>query len=458
MGRSFWCSATTLLLALIGAGCADAERRAPRTALIVEVHTDLEVSDEIDEVRVFASSARADAGTSDAGMQSSRGALDDDDELPVNVVLKPAPGVTSIRVVVEGYLDGERVRIQTRRTEFVADEVRVLRMDLSSACVMECPEANETCFARGETARCDSDYLDPKYLLRPGQRDAGSGGDGDGDVDAAIDAATDADVSDGSACLPAAEICNGGDDDCDERIDEGSTICPQNTPFAVTACTTESASTRCRVVSCAASRLDCDDNPDCETRVSAERCGDCETTCDVGDVCAQAVGGSGFQCLDSNQCPGGTEVCDSICVDKQTDALHCGDCGTECTQEPNATPSCQSAACKLACADGYRSCNGDEPGTPGFDDGCETNILTDPMHCGGCEGASTACPARANAETFCDDGICAFRCMEDFLNCNETMSDGCETPVGEDDCYSCDNACTGLLESCCENQRDCCVL
>lgn len=462
MGRSFRCKAMASLLALTGAGCAEGESKEPRTALVVEVHTDLEVGTEIDEVRVLASSLSDDGDASDASTQGSGGSLDDDDELPVNVVLKPAAGVTAVRVIVEGYLEGERVRVQTRRTEFVANEVRVLRMELSSACVLECPEANETCFARGATARCDSDYLDPKDLLRLGEHDAGSGGDrdgdGDGDGDAAIDAGTDADVGDSGTCLPTAEACNGDDDDCDERVDEGSTICPQNTPFAVSACTTESRVTRCRVVACFSSRLDCDATPECETKVTVENCGGCETTCDVGDVCAQAPGGSGYECLDSNRCPDDTEVCNDVCVDKQTNELHCGACDEECTQEPNATPSCEGGACELACAEGYRSCNGDVPGTPGFDDGCEVNILTDPMHCGGCAGTNTTCPSRANAETFCDDGICAFRCMQDFLNCNETMSDGCETPIGKDDCYSCDNACTGILEQCCANRRDCCVL
>jgi hypothetical protein len=449
MERSFRAVVLSFLLAIVSAACSDDEGKAPRTALIVEVHTDLEIGDEIDEVRVFARPAGNDSGAGDAGMQGAKGSLDDG-ELPVNVVLEPAAGVTSVRVVAEGYLDGERVRVQTRRTAFVANEVRVLRMDLASACVMECPQANETCFARGDTARCASDYLDPKYLLRPGERDV----DGGGDWDAAVDAGTDADVGDAGACVAEAERCNGTDDDCDTRVDEGSTICPQSTPFAVSACTSEGGEKQCRVIACVASRLDCDDNPDCETRVTADHCGDCETTCDVGDVCAHASGGTGFECLDSNQCPDDTEVCDKVCVDKQTDALHCGECDNECSQEPNATPSCEAGICTLACVEGYGSCNSDQPD----DDGCETNILTDPMHCGGCEGANTMCPSRANAETFCDDGICAFRCMDGFLSCNETMTDGCEVPIGEDDCYACGNACNGLLESCCEGQRDCCVL
>jgi hypothetical protein len=437
-----------VMLVAASAACSDSREEPARTALVVEVHTDLEVGEEIDEVRVLASSLRGDAGA-DAGVQMARGPLDDDE--PVNVVLEPAAGVMAVRVVAEGYLDGERVRLQTRRTEFVANEVRVLRMDLSRACAMACADEGESCFARGGSARCESDYLDPRYLLKPGeQRDAG----GDGE-DAAVDAGADASTSDSGTCAPATETCNGADDDCDEQIDEGSTLCPQNEPFAISACSSVGGVTRCRVTACTIGRLDCDDDPDCETAIAAEHCGSCDTACDVGDVCAQTAGsGTGYDCLDRNQCPGTTEVCGSSCVDKQTDPAFCGDCGTACAQLPNAIPACEGGDCQLDCAEGYASCNGDEPD----DDGCETNVLTDVMHCGGCEGLNTACPSRDNAETFCDDGICAFRCMDGFLNCNESMTDGCETPIGKDDCYACDNACNGLLEQCCASQRDCCVL
>lgn len=445
---SRWSLPTLLLMLGAGLGCSESEHKAPRTALVVEVHTDLARGDEIDEVRVTASS---DAG--DAGVQTSRGSLrDDDSDLPVNVVLEPASGVISVRVIAEGLLDGEPVRIQTRRTEFVVGEVRVLRMELSRLCAMECPDEGETCADRGGVATCEPEYIAPQLLLRPGEQpDSGV-------ADAAVDAGPDAEV-DGSTCTPELETCNGGDDDCDERVDEGATICPQNEPFAISACTEQSGSTRCRVVACRSGRFDCDDDPDCETQVDAENCGACGMTCDVGDVCAQAAGsGTSYECLDANQCPGTTEVCASTCVDKQTDAQHCGDCDEECAQLANASPSCVEGACELDCAEGYASCNGDAPGSDGFDDGCETNILTDVMHCGGCEGASTRCPDRDNAETFCDDGICSYRCEDSFLNCNETMTDGCETPIGADDCYACGNACTGLLEQCCANRQDCCVL
>jgi hypothetical protein len=421
-----------LLVACVIAACSSSDEAARRTAIVVEVRSDLHVPDEIDEVRVEVSAISADAGVndasvSDAGVQSASGSLDDAGiDFPVSVVLEPAPGVTSVRVVAKGLLDGVVVSQRAERAEFVPDEIIVLRLELS--------------------------------------RDGGGDGDGDGDGDGGSDAAVDAgnDAGDSGACP--AETCNGEDDDCDDRTDEGVEICPQDLPFAVTACMPDTdAGASCQFVRCTEGYLRCDGDEGCETAISGTDCGQCDRECGAGQRCTKEPGDTEFDCMDGACDEALPNLCGITCTDFQTSPQHCGGCDEPpneihaCGPAPDhAAPSCEAGECALNCVGSFRSCDDQEPapGTPEYTNGCETDTNSSALHCGRCDNP---CPtAGPNTEAYCEEGMCKTRCMGDFLECDDEV-DGCETPVGRDDCYACNKACSALLQ-CCASQRDCCLL
>ena len=95
-------------------------------------------------------------------------------------------------------------------------------------------------------------------------------------------------------------------------------------------------------------------------------------------------------CDDSNAGlnPSIVEVCDGIdndCdgivddgIDFQNDINNCGSCGNLCSSQNTSSVSCDNGNCMLICLPGYADCDGDPS------NGCETDISSNPQHCGGC--------------------------------------------------------------------------
>ncbi len=125
--------------------------------------------------------------------------------------------------------------------------------------------------------------------------------------------------------------------------------------------------------------------------------------CSQDNVCRFPCSDNGG-CLDSQSCDQG------FCVDRSASQA---DAGTDVAPIP-------------------ADCNGDDA------DGQETNLASDPMHCGACDNE---CPPGANASAVCDASRCALACNDGFNDCTEDP--GCETPTGRDEanCGRCDNAC-----------------
>jgi hypothetical protein len=90
----------------------------------------------------------------------------------------------------------------------------------------------------------------------------------------------------------------------------------------------------------------------------------------------------------------GTCASGYACIDLATNAYNCGACGAVCESLPNAIAGCVGGECYYTCQPGYENCNGDP------EDGCETNLLSDPNNCGGC---GHACP---ESMPFCTNGVC----------------------------------------------------
>jgi hypothetical protein len=85
-------------------------------------------------------------------------------------------------------------------------------------------------------------------------------------------------------------------------------------------------------------------------------------------------------------------------VNLKADANHCGTCNVACNL-PNAIGSCDNGACAIAsCVQDYKDCNG-QP-----DDGCEIDLMTDPVNCKTCGHICMYSHAA------CDQGTCAGPC------------------------------------------------
>jgi hypothetical protein len=171
-------------------------------------------------------------------------------------------------------------------------------------------------------------------------------------------------------------------------------------------------------------------------------CYSCE---DGGVTNASGSGGSGgsggaggglvTECAKDGDCKDGETCCSGVCANLDSAAAHCGTCGNSCESGVNSTATCKKGVCSLTCDKGYADCD-----LQAFN-GCEINVLGNPVHCGDCK---TAC-LFANAAPACDQGKCAIaECSKGFADCDKDVKNGCEVDLGTDpnNCSACANKCT----------------
>ncbi|MBI3183734.1 MAG: hypothetical protein HYZ28_16475 [Myxococcales bacterium] len=277
-----------------------------------------------------------------------------------------------------------------------------------------------------------------------------------------------------SARVPASEVCNGVDDDCNGKTDEdlGETSCGAGgcrrtvancANGQVQACVAGDAGTEI----CDDKDNDCDGASDngFDKLADLAHCGACNSPCAPpnavplcdGGVCSikqcnagwwnvnlLVTDGCEYQCTLSN---GGVEACDgndNDCdkgvdedFDLNTDPSNCGMCGNACNV-PNghvAAYKCVAKVCGVnGCDPGWGDCDQTYP------NGCETDTMASLAHCGGC---NQPC-ATPNATPACVAGGCAIgACNPGFKDCNGVVSDGCEIDSNTDlaHCGACNNAC-----------------
>lgn len=233
-----------------------------------------------------------------------------------------------------------------------------------------------------------------------------SGGVDSGGLDAGseLDAGTDVDAA---VCVPAAEVCNGSDDDCDMMVDEGGAGCVL--PHATATCTAAA----CTVVTCDMGFDDCTGGPadGCETDLrTTAHCGACGTVCTGTEICDTS--GSTSHCAatcSATPCSG------MRCIDTSSDPANCGACDNACSTF-HATASCAGGSCVLACNGGWGNCD------MMVTTGCEAPLDT-PMNCGAC---GNACPGRPFATASCPAMSCMWTCMAGHLDCDGAPGNGCE--------------------------------
>ncbi|HEY0478017.1 MAG TPA: MopE-related protein [Kofleriaceae bacterium] len=264
------------------------------------------------------------------------------------------------------------------------------------------------------------------------------------------------------------ETCNGVDDNCDGRIDEGFDL-------------------QTDVLNCGACGVGCN-KPGAQTRCVAGGCAIVGCFPGFSDRDGDTTGpyassnGCEYSCFQSN---GGVEACDELdnnCngvvdegFDKTSDPNNCGACGRVC-QFFGATGHCTNSVCRFDpatdCLPGFHDLDGVQQNgceyactnTNGGVEACDLrdnncdgrvdetfNFAADPSNCGRC-GLVCQFP---HATASCAMGVCRFNpaldCQPGFVDANAKQLDGCEyqctrTNGGVEICDGIDNDCNGVAD------------
>ena len=277
-----------------------------------------------------------------------------------------------------------------------------------------------------------------------------------------------------SARVPAVEVCNGVDDDCNGKSDDelGETTCGLGICLRTVANCANGEAQTCRTGDagpevCDDLDNDCDGVPDngFDKQSDVMNCGACNRACafsngdpycDAGqcqlgpcepgfwDLDGNPANGCEYACTASN---GGVEVCDGLdndcdgLVDEgfnlNTDPLNCASCGHACNVPGGtvATYGCSAKVCTIAaCATGRADCD------QVYATGCEVDTTGSLAHCGGC---NQPC-ATPHAIPVCSSSQCAIQlCDLGWKDCDGQVADGCEVDSRSDvnHCGACGNVC-----------------
>ena len=226
--------------------------------------------------------------------------------------------------------------------------------------------------------------------------------------------------------LPAAETCDGQDEDCDGSTDEGAR-CAGEQRCSAGGCRCPAA----RPTACGLRCVNTDADPD--------HCGGCGQLCAAPGACAAG------RC-EAAGCPAGLASCAGGCADTATSLEHCGGCGQEC-EPAHATPTCEGGTCRFSCeagfvdldgeatpgcecrADGAERCNGQDDDCDGETDG--EDELLEAGELGGPCGAPEVGECLPGAVTGCVDGV--------------PSCEGGQGPKGEI-CNGLDDNCNGAID------------
>jgi hypothetical protein len=178
-----------------------------------------------------------------------------------------------------------------------------------------------------------------------------------------------------------------------------------------------------------------------DEQTDLNNCGACGHVCPSTQYCS--VGscvdrvGVGSACASNDACLNST-CCSGICLDLNTDLNNCGACGAVCSNNHDDASVCSGGVCGGYCATGWGNCDGNLQ-----TNGCETDIFSDPDHCGAC---GTACPTAGAATRTCSFGVCIVTCADGFANCTNSTAistEGCPVNLNTDNsnCGACGNAC-----------------
>ena len=263
--------------------------------------------------------------------------------------------------------------------------------------------------------------------------------------------------------LPAVEVCDNVDNDCDGATDENA----GGTPLSQ-ACYTGPPGTE-NVGPCVGGNQSC----------NAGTWGACG-----GEVIPQIELCDGAD----NDCDGSNDED----FNTQTDMLNCGSCGWGCAAHAGAfslATGCNAGACQYICQSGHYDLNGNvaqgdaadgceyacaltnggvEACGDGVDNDCDGQtdegftFTNDPANCGSCGYSCAAHTPFGATSTGCSGSTCGYTCLPNFYDLNNDLAlgdtgNGCEyscTASGAEVCDNVDNDCDGTVDEGFDKQTD----
>jgi hypothetical protein len=172
----------------------------------------------------------------------------------------------------------------------------------------------------------------------------------------------------------------------------------------------------CYVAACNTGTGRCEDtfrgaNVDCAGGGHCTAAGAC-VQCTLPEHCTTTTPCTTATCRSNNTC--GTDP-----FDFSRDVDNCGACGTMCSSSHVSTRTCSSSTCQPSCQSGWATCN-----AASVNDGCETNVATDPNNCGSC---GRNCSTNHVTNRTCSGNNCSATCVSPWLNCDsDYFTNGCE--------------------------------
>ena len=238
-----------------------------------------------------------------------------------------------------------------------------------------------------------------------------------------------------SAPVPAAESCNGKDDDCNGEVDEGL------------------GETSCGIGACRRTSSNCINGQPATCMPGAptvELCDGIDSNCDGivdTDIASPEV------------CDGLDNDCDGL-IDEDfnlaSDITNCGQCGNTCNINNGniSAYACVASTCGIGqCSDGYANCD------QSYATGCETDVANGTTingvltNCGACNQVCTVVHGTATCVAgTCNVGVCDDDGVHHWQDCYPDSVDGgagCETDtnVTVSDCATCGHACASRPNS-----------
>jgi len=152
----------------------------------------------------------------------------------------------------------------------------------------------------------------------------------------------------------------------------------------------------------------------------------------VNDLCNQPTCHAGYGDCNNDFAPSGTsgDGCETF---TREDPQHCGECGNACAPGED----CWDGQCICRCGSS-----------------CFKKLDYDIRNCGAC-GVACLGVAGGNGEPVCDHGVCDYRCFGSHADCDHDLANGCETNILDDplNCGGCGIRCDGVEGQACVEGR-----
>ena len=166
---------------------------------------------------------------------------------------------------------------------------------------------------------------------------------------------------------------------------------------------------------------------------------DAAKPCPPGTKCTNGTCEPG--CDGTEDCPTSEwQCCGDLCQHTTKDTKHCGTCDHACPNPDHTKWKCGSGECiGYGCVQPWDNCDNDSTEIPG--NGCETDLLTSVDNCGACGDPCIV----TNGKGACEGGACTVNtCEGTWKDCNNDVSDGCESDVlqDKDNCSTCGHKCS----------------